>query len=230
MLNSAKLRARQKERLAQRNAIEDSRTNDRMPGFESHPPQCPPINAKDGEPATGLVQSVKEKSLIIDLEDNNPKSDSPIRLGRLSKNKLSNHLDLSVNPLDHPSPDIYLSRHQLHEKNYTNSALANNFLPVLGLCAPHANQIESSHRNFSRSNGKQSRAGAGPEFPFSLAPQSGSLIETEVKDLETLSNRVKISDASTDILHQHLKSSYPDGCLPFSLVVFQISLCPPLSL
>lgn len=191
-----------------------------MPGLQLHP-QCP-TNAKDGEQAIGSVQSVKEKSLIIDLEDNDPKSDSPIRLARLSKNKTGN-LDLSVNPLDHPSPDIFLSRHQLHGKNHTNLALTNNFLPVLGLCAPHANQVESSHRNSTRSNGRQNRPGAGPEFPFSLAPQSGSLTETEVKDLETLSNRVKISDASADISQKHLKTSYPDGCLPFNPVVFRIS-------
>lgn len=193
-----------------------------MHGFEPFP-QFPPANAKDGEQATGLVQSVKEKSLIIDLEDNNPKSGSPLRPPRLSKNK-SCHLDLSVYPLDHPSPDIFLSSHQVHGKSYTNSSLTNHLVPVLGLCAPHANQIESSHRKFSRSNGRNSRTGAGPEFPFSLAPQSASLSETEVKDLEIMQNRVKSSDASTDISQQKLKSSIPDGCLPFSPVVLQISL------
>uniref|UniRef100_A0A6P4A959 protein CHROMATIN REMODELING 4 isoform X1 n=1 Tax=Ziziphus jujuba TaxID=326968 RepID=A0A6P4A959_ZIZJJ len=210
----AKLRARQKERLAQRNAIEESRPSDRMHGLESFP-QCPPTNARDGEQATGLVQSVKEKSLIIDLEDNNPKSDSPLGQGRLSKNK-SSHLELSVYPPEHPSPDIFLSSHQLHGKSYTNSSLTNHLVPVLGLCAPHANQMESSHRKFSRSNGRNSRTGAGPEFPFSLAPQSASLSETEVKDLEMMQNRVKLSDVSTDISQQQLKNSIPDGCLPFN--------------
>ncbi|XP_062096560.1 protein CHROMATIN REMODELING 4 isoform X3 [Humulus lupulus] len=203
----AKLRARQKERLAKRNAVEESNPIDRSPLEPA--PQCPSTNALDGEQASGLVRSSVEKPLIIDLEDKKfdtpmNKSGSPLRLGRLSKSKISGHLDRCVNLLDHPSPDIFLPSHQLHGTNYTNSTFNSNLLPVLGLCAPNANKMESSHKNFSRSNGRQSRSGIGPEFPFSLPPHSGTLTETEV-------------NASQDVSQQHLKSGISDGRFPLSL-------------
>ncbi|XP_062012290.1 protein CHROMATIN REMODELING 4 isoform X1 [Rosa rugosa] len=204
----AKLRARQKERLAQRNEIEEPCPSEGLP-VESHP-QCPMNTAEDVDQAAGLVQFLSEKSSVIDLEDNKldaskAKTDSPLRLGKLSKHK-SSRLDLSVNPLDYASPDILFPRHQHQGTNMTHSMPPNNLLPVLGLCAPNASQIESSKKN-SRSNGR--RRGAGPEFPFSLAPHSGTLPETEANGDEA-----KLSDASAEA-SQRLKSSIPNGGLPF---------------
>ncbi|KAL5577428.1 hypothetical protein UlMin_019127 [Ulmus minor] len=209
----SKLRARQKERLARRNAFEESHPMDRVPRFESLL-QCPPSIAKDGEQATELVQSAKEKAVIIDLESDAPRSktDSPLRLG----NRRTSHLDHSVNPLEHPSRDLFLSSHQLLGTNFSSSAFTNNLLPDLGLCAPNANQVESSrsHKNFLRSNGRKRRGAS--EFPFSLAPHLGTLNETEV-NLETCPSRMKLTDTLGDISQQHLKSGIPDGCLPLSL-------------
>lgn len=204
----AKLRARQKERLAQRNAIEESHPSEGLP-VESLPP-CPTNTAKDGDQATGLVQFFRERPSVIDLEDNKldapkAKTDSPLRLGRLSKHK-SSRLDLSVNPLDYLSPDIFFPSHQSQGTSMTNSVPPNNLLPVLGLCAPNASQIESSNKNFSRSNCRQK--GARPEFPFSLAPQSGTLSETDVNGDE-----VKLSGASAEV--SRLKNNIPNGGLPF---------------
>lgn len=226
LLSSAKLRARQKERLARRNAVDESSPTDRL--LLESAPQCPSTNAEDGEQASGLVQSSMEKPLIIDLEEKfeapKSKTESPLRLGKLSKSKISSHLDRSVNFLDHPSPDIFLPSHQHPGTNYTNSTFTNNLLPVLGLCAPNANQMESSRKkNFSRSNGRQNRSGAGPEFPFSLAPPSGTLTETEV-NVETITNRMKLSDASQDVSQQHHKSGIPDSRLPLSLVLLLLSV------
>ncbi|KAL6206272.1 hypothetical protein ACLB2K_023520 [Fragaria x ananassa] len=208
----AKLRARQKERLAQKNEIEEPRPSEGLP-IESHP-QGPMNTAEDvdqatGDQAAGLVQFLSERSSVIDLEDNKldaskAKTDSPLRLGKLSKHK-SSRLDLSVNPLDHVSPDILFPRHQV-QGTMTLSVPPNNLLPVLGLCAPNASQLESSKKN-SRSNGR--RRGAGPEFPFSLAPHSGTMPETEVNGDE-----VKLSDASAEA-SQRLKSSIPNSSLPF---------------
>lgn len=190
-------------------------------------PQCPSNNAEDdGEHASETVQYAMEKRLIIDLEDKKidalkRKAGSPLRIGRGSRNKISSHFDCPSNPHEHPYPDIFLPSHQLLGTNCTNSAFTNNLLPVLGLCAPNANQMESSHKKFSRSNGRQSRPGAGPEFPFSLAPQSGT-IETEV-NTESTTNRMKLSDASQDVSQQHFKSGITDGRFPLSLVVYPLS-------
>lgn len=212
LFNSAKLRARQKERLAQRNAIEESHPSEGLP-VESLPP-CPTNPAKDGDQATGLVQFFRERPSVIDLEDNKldapkAKTDSPLRLGRQSKHK-SSRLDLSVNPLDYLSPDIFFPSHQSQRTSMTNSVPPNNLLPVLGLCAPNASQIESSNKNFSRSNCRQK--GARPEFPFSLAPQSGTLSETDVNGDE-----VKLSGASAEV--SRLKNNIPNGGLPFRPVL-----------
>ena len=213
-MNSAKLRARQKERLAQRNAVEESRPSEGLAGPVSVP-QCPSTNPKEGD-ATELNQSIKENISVIDLEDDKvvqpvdaPKSktDSPLRLSRISKYRMSSHLDFPVNPRGHPSPDIFLPSHQFQSTSYTNSVPTSNLLPVLGLCAPNANQLEPSYRNFSRSNGRQSKPGTGPDFPFSLAPCSGTSIET-------LDNAKK-PDASAEILQQRLKNSIPDNCHPY---------------
>lgn len=227
LLNSAKLRARQKERLAQRNEIEERRPSEGLPVEPL--PQCPTNTGEDvdqapgdqatGDQAPGLVQFFSERSSVIDLEDNKldaskAKTDSPLRLGRLSKHK-SSRLDLSVNPLDYASLDIFLPRHQHQGASMTHSMPPNNLLPVLGLCAPNASQIESSKKN-SRSNSR--RRGAGPEFPFSLAPQPGTLPETEANG-----NEMKLSDASAEV-SQRLKSSIPNGGLPFRPVL-SLSLC-----
>lgn len=194
---------------------------------EQTPP--PSNNADDdGEQALETIQYAMEKPLIIDLEEkkidaSKRKAGSPLRVGRGSKNKISSYLSRAFYPPEHPSPDIFLPSHQLLGTNLTNLAFTNNYLPVLGLCAPNANQMESSHRKFSRSNVRQSRPGAGPEFPFSLAPQSGTLTEKEV-NTESITNRMKLSDALQDVSQQHFKSGIPDGRLPHSLVIFMLSL------
>ncbi|KAJ9168494.1 hypothetical protein P3X46_020009 [Hevea brasiliensis] len=213
----ARLRARQKERLAQRNAIEEYCLNEGLSVPDSLPkPHHPPTNERDKDRAMDLVQQVGEKSSVFDLEDNKfpqsldtPKSkaDSTLRLGRISKHKMSSHLDHSVNSHGHPSPDINLASQQNQGTGHANY----NLLPVLGLCAPNANQLDSSHRNSSRSSSRQNKPATGPEFPFSLH-SSRTSIETDLKWKEI--------NASAEVLQKHLKSSLSDGWLPFSP-------CPP---
>ncbi|XP_037493790.1 protein CHROMATIN REMODELING 4 isoform X2 [Jatropha curcas] len=222
----AKLRARQKQRLAQRNAFEEYCLNDGVPIPESHPQShCPPANERDKDRAMELVQNVREKSSVIDLEDNKfpqpfdtskTKADSTLRLGRIAKHKMSSHLDLSVNSLGHPSAEVVLPSHKNPGANPTNY----NLLPVLGLCAPNANQLESSHRNSSRSNNRLSKLATRPDFPFSLPPSSGASLETDVKCQEISPDKLKFQDAPAEILQQHHKNSLSDGWLPFRQ-------CPP---
>ena len=233
-LYSAKLRARQKERLAQRNAIERS-CNVEEPSVTEPLLPFPPINAKDREQVTRLAQPVREKAPAIDLEDGKigqpldamkGKADSNVRLGRQSRHK--SHLDLSARALGHPSPDIFLPSHHYQGTSYTN-LVANNLLPVLGLCAPNATQLESSHKNFSRSNGRQTRHGVGPEFPFCLAPCSGTSMEMDIKGHENASDKLRLLDASTDLPQLQRKNNNPDNCSPFGPVC-SLSLSFSLSL
>ncbi|KAL4312476.1 hypothetical protein GQ457_01G045740 [Hibiscus cannabinus] len=220
----AKLRARQKERLASRNVIEEACLNGGLPGLELVA-QCPSMNERDGDHVNRSDQQPnEERCLVIDLEDDKlgqssdepkRKDDSILRLARLSKHKRSGQVDLSVNPLHQSSPDKILPCNNHQGINYSNSLPTNNLLPVLGLCAPNASQLESFHKSFSRSNGRRSRAGTGPEFPFSLAPTTGPSTEKEAKGQETTLGKFKLQHASTEVL-QHLKIGNQDSWLPFN--------------
>ncbi|KAE8659430.1 hypothetical protein F3Y22_tig00116962pilonHSYRG00367 [Hibiscus syriacus] len=100
-------------------------------------------------------------------------------------------------------------------KDYSNSLRTNNLLPVLGLCAPNASQLDSFHKSFSRSNGPQSRTETGPEFPFSLAPITGPSTEKEAKGQETTLDKFKLQNASPEVL-QRLTVGSQDSWLPFN--------------
>lgn len=229
---SAKLRARQKERLAQRNAIERSCNVEEPSATEPLLP-FPLINIKDREQMTRLAQPVREKAPVIDLENgkiNYPlealkgRADSTVRLGRQSKHK--NHLDLSARAIGHSAPDVFLPSHHFQGTSHTNLVPNSNLLPVLGLCAPNAIQLESSRKNFSRSNGRQPRQGLGPEFPFSLAPCSGTSMEMDMKGRENVSEKLGPPDPSADLPQLQRKNNNPDNSSPFRPVC-SLSPLPP---
>ncbi|CAK9136429.1 unnamed protein product [Ilex paraguariensis] len=142
---------------------------------------------------------------------------SSLRLGMMSKRKLGGQLDVPLKPLGHHSLDIYLPSHHLQETSHTNLVPNSNLLPVLGLCAPNANQIESSQRNFPRSYSRRSRQGVGPEFPFHIAPCSGTANEMDVKGHDTILAKFKLPDFSSEALSQQPNNSIPDNYLQFSL-------------
>ncbi|XVE67563.1 hypothetical protein DITRI_Ditri08aG0170500 [Diplodiscus trichospermus] len=215
-----KLRARQKERLARRNAIEEFHPSEGFPGLESVA-LCPSMNDSGGDQVNQSVQQPdKENCEVIDLEvdelaqsSDKPKSkaNSILRLGMLSKHKISGQLDLSVNPLHQSSPDIILPSNNRQGTTYAKSLPTKSLLPVLGLCAPNANQLDSYHRNFSRSNG---RAGTGPEL--GLASTSGPSTEKEAKGQEATLDKSKLQDALLEVLQRRLKNGNKDSGLPFS--------------
>ncbi|KAJ6393894.1 hypothetical protein OIU77_023184 [Salix suchowensis] len=223
----AKLRARQKERLAQQNAIEVFHRNGGLLVRELvlH---CPPTNEIDGDQAMEFAQQGREKSFVINLEDDEfsqqdvtkRNANTAIKLGGLSNHKLSSDLDLTMNSLGHPS-DTILPSHQNHGTGNKNLISPINQLPVLGLCAPNANQLDLLHKSSSRSKGHQSKPVPGPEFPFSLPPCSETSIETDIKHQETTSDKPKLLDASAENLHPRLKNNFSDGWHLFSQ-------CPPI--
>ncbi|XP_057510712.1 LOW QUALITY PROTEIN: protein CHROMATIN REMODELING 4-like [Actinidia eriantha] len=202
----AKRRARQKERLAQRNVEETSARIDGVTRPESlH--EVPVANSKDREQLTKLVQPAEGKAPVIDLEGLNSKPDSSLRMGKTLKHKLGGHLNLPVKSLGH----------QESGPSCASSVPSNNLLPVLGLCAPNANQMESSQRNFSGSYSRQSRQVMRPEFPFHIDPCSGTSNEMDVKGHDPTFVKFKLPDASAEALPQHLKNSNLDNYLPFGL-------------
>ncbi|XP_052203689.1 protein CHROMATIN REMODELING 4 isoform X3 [Diospyros lotus] len=220
----ARLRARQKDRLAQRNVKETPAPIDAVPGPVSLP-QISLFNSKDRAQVVKLVQLVEEKPPMIDLEDDtcgqglegpNSKTNSPLRLGKISKHKLSGHPDLPVSSLSHRPPDIFLPSDQLPGPSCTDSIPSSNLLPVLGLCAPNASQLESSKRNFSKSYSRQSRQAMRPEFPFNIGPSSVTPNEMDIRGRETALDKFKLPDASMEAFPLWLKNSNPNNCLPIS--------------
>ncbi|KAG4999645.1 hypothetical protein JHK87_020717 [Glycine soja] len=211
-----KLRARQKERLARIKAIKESNPAEGFPGNEllSHSPAI----AKGGDPVAGPMHSDQEGP-SINLEDRqlseakNSNTDSFSRINKLSKHKMTSHFDASVSNLGRSLPDIFLPSHPKVGLSMTNSMPTNNLLPVLGLCAPNANQIESSESNISKLNWRH-RHGSRQEFPFSLAPCSGTSMDAEVRSKEVAAN-TKLADASTENLQPSFKNSIPDNSLTF---------------
>ncbi|MCI08302.1 chromodomain-helicase-DNA-binding family protein, partial [Trifolium medium] len=167
-----------KERLAQRNAVKESHPAEGLLGTES--PVHPPVIAKDGDLGAEPIHSVQEGT-SIDIEDNKnthlseAQNSNAERIEKISKHQMSHHFDVSVNnPGRSLSEFLPPNYHNKGRINLTNSMPSNNLLPVLGLCAPNANQIESSEGNTSKLNWRQNRHVARQEFPFSLAPCTGT--------------------------------------------------------
>ncbi|KAL8507411.1 hypothetical protein ACS0TY_018096 [Phlomoides rotata] len=136
-----RLRARQKERLAKRNATGSS------PSVQEEYQMAIP------------TQRTEEKSLGVDIEDFNRsqtagpsnRADSTLKLGRISKQKSPFNLDLPV---------VSTGRH-LPEDQF----LGNNLLPIIGLCAPNApNKMELQHRRLPRLYQRQFKQGLGQNF------------------------------------------------------------------
>ncbi|RDX68773.1 Protein CHROMATIN REMODELING 4, partial [Mucuna pruriens] len=215
----AKLRARQKERLALRNTIKESHAEG-LPGNEllTHSPAI----AKGGDLGARPMHSVQEgPSMPLEeskytqpSEAQNSNIDSLSRIDKPSKHKMSSHFDVSVSNPGCSLPDFFLPSHPKVGLNMTNCMSTNNLLPVLGLCAPNANQIELSESNISKLNWRQKRHGSRQEFPFSLAPRSGTSMDAEVRGKEVAAN-TKLADASPENLQPSFKNSIPDNSLPF---------------
>ncbi|KAK6931911.1 hypothetical protein RJ641_001535 [Dillenia turbinata] len=206
----ARLRAKQKERIARRNTVGVSH-------YTAGTEALPRLTADDT--SSGDAEGPKEKALLLALEENQighspdvsrSKSDSALK--KQYKHKHGN-LDLSVRLLGHP--DASHSSYNPQGNGHTNSITSSNLLPVLGLCAPNANQLELTNRQFPKSNDRRRKQETGPEFPFCLAPCSGTSNEVEIRVQETILGKIQLPDSLGDTLHQRLKNSVPDK-VPFN--------------
>lgn len=233
LMNSTKLRARQKDRIAQRGRMVYSCPGERVSGLESHI-LCSSRETKDADQATASDNPFREKPVAIDLEDEkfvelsdppSNKIDSSLKMARHTKQqKMKGHLDLSISSIGHPSSGQFPST----DSHFSNTTT--NLLPVLGLYAPNADPSELSRRNAKRSADRQnrprtsadrqSRPGTGLEFPFSLPP-SGPSTGTKLNGQETSPDKLKSPEASSSM---HLRSNIPDNCLPINLVLLFSSI------
>lgn len=213
----AKLRARQKERLARRNAIGASGPMEGQVGQESlnHllPPQAHDVNLMNVPSQHGeekhVAMNVNNNSCLKSSETEKNMGDSTSRLGKL-KHKLHYNIDLLSS--GHPLADIPQSSNHAQNMSYINSVADKHLLPVLGLCAPNAHQMEAPQRNFSKSNNRQNRQGLGLEFP-TIAPPPELSAEMFAKGFP---RRFRLPDLPLDPSQQPPKNSLPGSYLPFN--------------
>ncbi|XP_010909175.1 protein CHROMATIN REMODELING 4 isoform X2 [Elaeis guineensis] len=229
----ARLRARQKERIARRHMTEFLSSVDKPESLMQ--PLIP--SAKEGEDLNiSKPLDTGEQASSINMEDTKlsqpfetkNESESTARLGKFSKHGYKRfhgtHLDFFARPPGNLSPDIFLPSHQYQSTNFANS-ISSNLLPVLGLCAPNANLVISTSRNFESllslptSNHEQRKmSNRLPEIPLPPAASTGALKDTNVEGRETTADTSLLPDTSGEALHHRLKNMIPDSYFPF---------CPP---
>lgn len=230
----AKLRARQKERIARRHVTEFPSSVDK-PELLMH---LLIPTAKEGEDLniSKPLEDTGEQVSSVNLEDTKLSQpfetkngiESTARLGKVSKHGCKRfhgaHLDL-FSRSGNLSPDIFLPSHQYQSTNFTNSFSSSNLLPVLGLCAPNANQVNSTSRNFRSPlnlptlNHEQRRTSSRlPEFPLPPAASTGPLKDSDVEGREKTADTSLLPDTSGEAVAHRLKNVIPDSYFPF---------CPP---
>ncbi|KAJ8484289.1 hypothetical protein OPV22_016774 [Ensete ventricosum] len=226
----ARLRARQKERIAQRQTADFSHSTDRTELLTQSMVQ----SVCEAEGLDKKIQDDNNEQVVtIDQEDDtstqpldDKRTESPARLGKFSKHGYkrfhSDHLDLSVRPPGSLSADIFLPRNQLQSTNIAVSLPSNNLLPVLGLCAPNASQAGSSSRNFrsplrlsTSSNGQRRISSRNVECPLPAASCSRPPNDMNIELKEKSASASILPEASEDSLHHKLKNMIPDGYFPF---------------
>ncbi|KAI3969718.1 hypothetical protein MKX01_020279 [Papaver californicum] len=210
-----KLRTRQKERVALSKVIKES---------------CPTSEEQFGPlpPTWPSVETVKEEASAVDLEDNNSNQSQPVDTSKNKNMSVSKHsrtpkqgyrsrisysLDYPpVRPRGPPSHEYFLQ--SMNSMSYMPTDP--NLLPVLGLCAPNASQLQLAQRsknencNLPRLYSGRIRAGTSlPDFPFRLNSGAEASSERKTKGKE-------IAEEIADVVPSRLKSSIPDGGFPFS--------------
>lgn len=208
--NSTRLRARQKERLAKRNAKETSAPVEGSTGTQYFA-QLLQSQAQDGNQSALFIQPSEENSSALFLDGSSS--------GQTSEGR-KNRTDSTVRLVKLPK---HLGQPNLGEgPSYMNSEAENPL--VIGLCAPNANPMESSQRKFSRSYNRKNRLGLGPDLPPSIAPCPTTSDEMGTKAHETISGRFKLPDPPLDVSQSRPKISIPDLYHPFNPVCSLLSL------
>ncbi|KNA15017.1 hypothetical protein SOVF_102070 [Spinacia oleracea] len=214
----ARLRARQKNRLAQRKALEELSFVGGPPKSELHS-ECPPYNLEEKEGASRSVKPYGEEATSFDLE-NTKSSELEVRnsctgtsqkAGKLLKLKIDDYHNSSVKI--HGNTSLNVVSGQSMGANLSNSAAA-----VLGLCAPNACQPESTYRNISRL--RENRQGYQSDFLSSKSACSGTFIKKDGMGLETATGKLKLPEASSEFTPHYLKNRFHDNYFP-------LPMCPP---
>ncbi|XP_068656137.1 protein CHROMATIN REMODELING 4-like isoform X2 [Aristolochia californica] len=228
----AKLRARQKERIAQRRLSAFRAIDPQAVGPESVQPFLhtsevesqhnarPAEVVQDQASPINLENAIMSQTSETAMRNKSEQSSRNRLLKNTHKSIQSPHLDLSVKPPGSLNPDIFFPSHQFQSTNMGGSSLPPTTIlgPVLGLCAPNAPLRDSASKHFHpylelpRPSKQQTRVGmAMPEFPLRLAPAASSSINL---DLAQESATASVPRDTSEFLCHPIKSTIREGLIP----------------
>lgn len=209
----ARLRARQKERLARRKALEESSLAGGPPETDLSPEGAQyHVDDKDG--ACRSVKLLGEEATSFELEDK--KLSELQKAGKYLKHKSSSNYNSC--PKVPANSSLNVVPGQSKGATLADSAATNYRLPVLGLCAPNAYQAESSYRNISRP--RETRQVNQSDFLSTTSACSGTFTKMDATGLETTRGKSRLPEASSEFTPQYLKSSFQDNS-------FLLPMCSP---
>lgn len=211
LFNSAKLRARQKERLAKRNITELSGLG--QGSYRLASIQLPPsVVHEENQKAISTRPGEEQSSVFEDM--NHGQTTGPKNLGRMMNQKSTYHL-----------PEFSRDSDQLQATSSID-AMRSNLLPVIGLCAPNApNKMDLLQRKLPRPYQRQFKKGLGLDFPLpATCSASGMSNEITGKGNEAMSAQYMLPDHLPGPSQVHVKADIPDKYPPFTPVSFSIIL------
>lgn len=202
----AKLRARQKERLAKRELNETCLPLEHLSSDDTH--------AQASSQVHGSLQCAEMKVSAIGDQNNKvaqssegikDKADASLKVDKMLKHKPSNHMERS---------DFSHINHNLQPEH--GQCMPNNLPPVLGLYAPNADPAESTHGNALRTQNRQIREMPGNNLP-SLAITASSGISSNGSLFAISGTDKSLGRPPVDDSQRHFKSSIPSDRLPFKV-------------
>ncbi|KAJ6853287.1 protein CHROMATIN REMODELING 4-like [Iris pallida] len=223
----AKLRARQKERIAQRHNKDVPCSIDKpellTQSFISTFKEEQSLGNKHLDD-TGDISPMKLEEPRSSQPSDSKRSNSTAKVGRSKHRRYLNaHWDPSAKATGNISPDIFLPSHEFQSADFANPMPSANLLPVLGLCAPNASQVNLTPRSFHSPLGQplsnpEQRKGSMKmtEVPCPPVTTTGYLNDANFVGQETDGNQ-SLPDFSGEALRYRLKNTIPDF-FPF---------CPP---
>ncbi|XP_039796181.1 protein CHROMATIN REMODELING 4-like isoform X2 [Panicum virgatum] len=200
-----RLRARQKERIAQRHIIKNY-SDDRFEEFMA--------------PYDSIANEHAENPLII-VEDPNSSllsgakrfSESNAEMRQSSK-KSKRYAEVPEDLYARIPGNAASSKHHSKGADVFNPGTPNHMLPVLGLCAPNADQVNSYKNSISGSSIKEHKKPSGDvaNKPLSTAADHSS---EHINEAQSVSDKAIFAGASEEALRR-LNNIIPDSYFPFT--------------
>ncbi|KAL6862175.1 hypothetical protein ACP4OV_016824 [Aristida adscensionis] len=204
-----RLRARQKERIAQRHIIKndaDDKLEEYMRSYNS------------------IADDHSMNPLII-VED--PNSSQPSGVKRSCES--TPEMRQSSKKSRRYAEDLYAripgnsasSKHHSKATELSNSGTPNHLLPVLGLCAPNSDQMNLHKNSICGPSVKEQKRASGDVANNPLSAPAADHSSEQINEFQSDPNKATFSGASEEVLRR-INNIIPDSYFPFNPI-------PPLS-